>query len=99
METINKKEVLNKLRHIKSELAGKYGLKELALFGSVSRNDFTGTSDIDIFIDLEKNTSDNFFNVAFTIEDLFHPAKVDIVTRKGLKASYFNAIKGDLIYV
>ncbi len=96
---IENTQILNRLRQVKPALKKEFGLTEIALFGSYARNDRTSESDIDLLIDLSKNTSSNFFNIAFQLQDLFHPIKVDIVTRKGIKPAYFKSIQKDLIYV
>ena len=92
-------QILKQLRRVKPGLEKDFGLTEIALFGSTSREESRMDSDIDILIDLSKNTSADFFNIAFQLQDLFHPVKVDIVTRKGIKTSYFKSIEKDLIYV
>lgn len=96
---IERKEILNQLQNLKPFLKKKYGLTELALFGSSSREENKAGSDIDLLVDLSKNTSSDFFNIAFQLKDLFYPIKVDIVTKKGLKPAYFKSIQKDLIYV
>lgn len=91
--------ILQQLRTVKPALQKEFGLTEIALFGSYARNERNSNSDIDLLIDLSKNTSSSFFNIAFQLQDLFHPIKVDIVTRKGIKPAYFKSIQKDLIYV
>ena len=95
---ISKNEIIKGLQKLKP-LLQIHGLTEMALFGSVARGDSDDESDIDLLIDLSKNTSSDFFTIAFQLRDFFHPAKVDIVTKKGIKANYFRAIQKDLIYV
>ena len=96
---IDREQIIRQLQEVKPTLQKEFGLTEIALFGSSSRKDNRTDSDIDLLIDLSKNTSSDFFNIAFELQDLFHPVKVDIVTRKGIKTSYFNSIEKDLIYV
>ncbi len=95
----NREEIVRKLKAEKPRLQKEFGLSSLALFGSVARKENNTASDIDILVDITKNTSSNFFNIAFTLKDLFHPSKVDVVSRKGIKPGYFNRIENDLIYV
>lgn len=99
MKRIKKNEIIEKLQSVKPQLQKEYGLTEIALFGSAAWEENNQNSDIDLLIDLSKNTSSDFFNIAFALKDLFQPAKVDIVTRKGIKAIYFKSIQNDLIYV
>ncbi|MEO6838679.1 MAG: nucleotidyltransferase family protein [Ginsengibacter sp.] len=96
---IENSEILEQLRNVKPILQKEFGLTEIALFGSTARNERKTGSDIDLLIDLSKNTSSDFFNIAFQLQDLFYPVKVDIVTKKGIKPSYFKSIEKDLIYV
>ncbi len=48
---MNKQTILQKLRTSKPILIRKYGLSELALFDSYSRDEQTNESDIDIMVD------------------------------------------------
>lgn len=91
--------IIDELLKLKPGLKAEFGLKEIALFGSMARDDQRTGSDIDLLIDLSENTSFNFFNVAFQLQDFFYPVKVDIVTKKGIKPDYLKHIEKDLIYV
>jgi predicted nucleotidyltransferase len=95
----DRKKILQQLKKVKPVLQRDFGLTEIALFGSSAREENRPDSDIDLLIDLSKNTSSDFFNVAFQLKDLFYPVKVDIVTRKGVKPAYLKSIEKDLIYV
>lgn len=89
---------MEKLKEAKPELASKYNLRSLALFGSYSRDEQSGRSDIDLLIDLYKPDAESFFSCAFALQDLFQNQKVDIVSKDAIKPKYFEAIKNDLIY-
>lgn len=91
--------ILSTLKKLKPSLQRDFGLTEIALFGSAAREDTNPESDIDLLIDLRENDSNNFFNIAFQLQDLFYPQKVDVVTKKGIKPAYFKSIEKDLIYV
>lgn len=95
---MDKATILAKLRRIKPELEQKYGLSEIALFGSYSRDEQTPESDIDLLIDFKKVTARYFFDCVFLLEDTFPEKEIQIVTRSGIKPKYFEAIKPDLIY-
>ena len=95
---MDKSIILSELKRVKPELANKYGLSSLALFGSYSRDEQSAESDIDLLVDFEPIIADNFFNCAFRLQDLFAEKKVQIVMRDGIKPKYFEAIKPDLIY-
>lgn len=76
----------------------KYGVTELALFGSYSRGEETENSDIDIMFDYEGKIGKEFFYICYTLDDLFPDKKVQVASKRGIKEKYFNALKGDLIY-
>lgn len=96
---IQKNQIIKGLQQLKPMLQRDFGLTEIALFGSAAREDNKQDSDIDLIIGLSKNTSSDFFNIAFQLQDFFHPVKVDIVTKGGIKPAYLKSIEKDLIYV
>jgi len=83
---------------MKEELLKKFGVSSIGLFGSVTREDFTDKSDIDILVDFSRPIGMEFFTLADLLESRLN-RKVDIITRDGIKPRYFEAIKEDLIYV
>jgi predicted nucleotidyltransferase len=86
------------LSAIKDELAKRFGVCSIGLFGSVTRNDFNDKSDIDILIDFSRPIGMEFFTLADLLESRLN-RKVDLITRDGIKPRYYDAIKEDLIYV
>ena len=92
---IYKQEFIDQLRKNKTRLFKKYSIKELAIFGSVSRNDFNETSDIDILVDFNRNIGIEFIDLAEELEAILHK-KVDLVSRNGVKEKYYQFIKPDL---
>jgi len=83
---------------MKAELASRFGVSSLGLFGSITRDDFTEKSDIDILIEFSRPIGMDFFTLADFLESRLQ-RKVDLITRDGIKPRYFEAIKEDLIYV
>jgi len=91
-------EILRKLRRLQDELKTRYPIRSLALFGSVVRNDFTEVSDIDILVEFEGRIGSRFIDLAEELE-LILQRKVDLVSRRGIKPTYFAAIQPELQYV
>lgn len=91
-------EVKDRLLKLKPELAAKFHVKSLGLFGSVVRNDFNPQSDIDIIVDFDQPVGIEFIDLANYMEDLFL-IRVDLVSRKGIKDKYFQLIEKEIIYV
>jgi predicted nucleotidyltransferase len=95
---MDKQYILQKLRKVKPVLQEKYGLSELALFGSYSRDEQTSQSDIDIMVDFSKPIGMEYLEVVYYLEDAFPSAKVQVVSKKGVKDKYFDRLKQDLLY-
>jgi predicted nucleotidyltransferase len=96
---------MNKLEEIKADLSSlkdeldkRFGVSAIGLFGSITRDDFTEKSDIDILVDFSRPIGMDFFTLADLLESRLK-RKVDLITLDGIKPRYFEAIKKDLIYV
>jgi uncharacterized protein len=65
----------------------KWKVKELSLFGSALRDDFTPTSDIDVLVELKPEHGLTLYDWLDMIEELegIFGRKVDLVAKKGLK--------------
>lgn len=77
--------VLSRLRILLPEARSRFGVRELAVFGSVARGEATDGSDIDILVDFKgPATFDGYMGLKLFLEDAFD-ARVDLVTRAALK--------------
>ena len=82
---MNRDDVLALLREHKETLTQRFGVVELALFGSVARDRAEEESDVDILVRFDgPATSKRYFGVQFYIEDLLG-RPVDLVTSKALR--------------
>lgn len=86
------------LTELKPELAEKYHVSPIGLFGSVVRNDFQSTSDIDIIVEFDSPVGVEFIGLADFIENKLKKP-VDLVSKNGIKARYFKQIEREIIYV
>lgn len=86
------------LRSHFAELAEKYHISELGLFGSINREDFNDQSDVDILVEFSQPVGMEFIELAHELEKLLN-RKVDLVSRKAIKPNYFKSIEKDLTYV
>ena len=95
----DKETILATLKQVKPSLEKKYGVKDMALFGSYSRNTaVAGKSDVDVLVDFSQPIGLAFVDLADELELLLQ-LKVDLVSRGGIKPKYFTVIEPDLIYV
>jgi predicted nucleotidyltransferase len=90
----------NILSNAKPLLKLKYPIKNIAFFGSLTRNDFNESkSDIDILIELNGEMDWNYFDLCFELQALFPDKKVDVVSRNAIQPHYWKYIKNDVVYV
>ncbi|MBX9783303.1 MAG: nucleotidyltransferase family protein [Chitinophagaceae bacterium] len=95
---MNKEQIIQQLKAIKPILQERYGVNELALFGSCSRNEATPGSDIDLLIGFEKPSAHSLFSSFDLLQECFADIPVQIVSKGAIKPHYLKAIRGDLIY-
>jgi len=83
---VSRDEVLALLRAHKPVLERRFGIVDLALFGSFARDSATAGSDIDILVRFNGPADwRRYFGLQFYIEDLCGRS-VDLVTDKALRA-------------
>ena len=86
------------LQQLKPELAQKFHVQTIGLFGSIVRDDYSPSSDIDIIVDFNSPIGIEFIDLARFMEQKLKK-KIDLVSRKGIKDKYFKAIEREIIYV
>jgi predicted nucleotidyltransferase len=82
---MNRAQSLSLLSDSKTFLRERYGVVDLALFGSTARDNARPESDVDLLVTVDgPATSERYFGVQFYLEDrLGRP--VDLVTHKALR--------------
>ena len=86
------------LTQLKPELTAKYNVSSIGLFGSVVRDDFSPSSDVDIIVDFSKPIGIEFVDLADFIERKLNK-NVDLVSKNGVKQKYYRSIESEIIYV
>lgn len=96
---MNRNETLQLLQTHKARLAREFGVTDLALFGSTSRDDAGPESDVDILVVFDgPATSKRYFGVQFYLEDLLG-RPVDLVTDKALRPELRPYVEREAIHV
>jgi uncharacterized protein len=95
---LNLKTVKDILLAHKQRLSIKYGLSNLAIFGSYARNQQTDESDLDILVEFDRPIGSEFIDLADELEQLLR-VKIDLVSKKGIKDKYLRSIEKELEYV
>lgn len=65
------------------EILKKYKVKSIALFGSYVRNEQREDSDVDLLVEFEEDTYNNFVNLIFALENLLKK-EVTVVSTEDL---------------
>lgn len=83
----------------KPVLAQRFGVKRLALFGSVARNAAGPDSDVDVLVDFGgPATPEAYFGVQFYLEDLLQ-CPIDLVTERALRTQIRPYVERDAITI
>ncbi|HEY5312791.1 MAG TPA: nucleotidyltransferase family protein [Pirellulales bacterium] len=96
---MNSQEVLRILSQHKPEIQRRFGVDDLAIFGSVARGESRQTSDLDVLVAFKNRPSfDGYMDLRFYLEDLLGVA-VDLVTEKALRRELRDTIEREAIHV
>ena len=92
------KEIKSILEQHKEAIRQKYHIKQIALFGSIARNEETDLSDVDILVEFREPIGLDFVLLCDELEEILG-VKVDVVTPNAIKPKMMEHIKHDLVYV
>jgi predicted nucleotidyltransferase len=95
---LTRNDILTKPKELKPTLYKDYSVKEIGLFGSFSDESYTGDSDIDLLVELEKPIGWKFFSLEIYLEKTFN-RKIDLVTKNALKEQLKERILQQVNYV
>ena len=91
-------EVLQRLAAKREDLA-RLGVRSLALFGSLAREEASPASDIDLLVEFEgAATLDRFLALESYLQEVLG-CSVDLLTQRSLKPAFRSAIEKDARYV
>jgi predicted nucleotidyltransferase len=98
MKTLN--EIRSTLSEHRQVLQERYGVEELALFGSYARGGQSPMSDVDILVRVRRPIGLKFFELWDYLEEILD-LKVDLLTPEALqqKPALWENIQEDLVYV
>jgi hypothetical protein len=95
---MSKDEIIAKLKAQQIRIKS-FGVKSLAIFGSVARNEAKPESDLDLLVEFaEKITFDRYMDLKIYLED-YLGMKVDLVSQKMLKPQIRTSVLAETINV
>jgi predicted nucleotidyltransferase len=97
---VTRTQILQTLADHRDELATDFGVKSLALFGSVVRDEATPASDVDLLVEFDGRPV-GLFHLSRTqhyLESILGIPRVDLVLRDGIKPALRDRILREAIH-
>ncbi len=96
---MEKKEIIEIIKHNKKEISSRYGVKKLGLFGSYVKDRQRKRSDIDLLVTFDRDIDlFEFVDLRDYLEERLH-AKIDLVMESALKPKIGKHILAEVEYV
>lgn len=96
---MGKREIIDIIKSNKTELAARYGVRDLGLFGSYVRGEERESSDIDILVSFSRDVDlFDFIDLREYLETKLQ-AKIDLVMASALKPAIDKRILAEVQYV
>jgi predicted nucleotidyltransferase len=95
---LNKEEILTVLKTAKPLLEKEMGVKRIGLFGSYAKDRQTEESDVNIYLEMERNDYQKLLDVLLFLEKQLG-VKVDLIyKKKDMRASFLQTLERETIY-
>jgi len=97
----SKNDVINEIKKIKSDLQLKFDVEQIGIFGSFVHDKQTSSSDLDVLIELKKESKMSLLGLSI-FEDWLSEVlgiKVDLVLKSTLKPKIGKKILNEVIYL
>ncbi|PQP33148.1 nucleotidyltransferase [Desulfobacteraceae bacterium SEEP-SAG10] len=89
--------VLRIIRGIQSELADRFTVQRIGVFGSFAKGDEGPESDVDIIVELAEPTFDHYMDLKFRLEEVLK-RPVDLVMADTVKPRLKPIIEREIVY-
>ncbi|MEF8889034.1 MAG: nucleotidyltransferase family protein [Desulfohalobiaceae bacterium] len=93
----NKEEILSFLQNHREEIKDRFSVRRIGLFGSVLHGTADADSDVDILVELDQPTFDNYMDLKFFLEDSLNRS-VDLVLADSVKPRLKPIISNEVTY-
>ncbi|MDE2310661.1 MAG: nucleotidyltransferase family protein [Betaproteobacteria bacterium] len=96
---MKKQDALDFLESHKQFIIERFGVKHLALFGSIVRDEAREDSDLDVLVEFEGGENyRNYFDLLFYLEDHLH-CEIDLVSRDAVRPQLKPYVEKEALYV
>ena len=89
--------VVHKITNLRPELAERFTVKRIGVFGSFAKGDERAESDVDILVELAEPTFDHYMDLKFRLEEVLQ-RQVDLVIADTVKPRLKPIIEREVIY-
>jgi len=96
-EAVTCEGILGILSELADEIRTRFNVRRLGLFGSYVHGSASRKSDLDILVEFDEPTFDNYMDLKFFLEELFQEG-VDLVMADTLKRSIKPHILSEVVY-
>ena len=97
MDKIGALNVMEILANARQELAERFTVKNIGVFGSCARGEAGAQSDVDIVVELAEPTFDHYMDLKFRLESILD-RPVDLVMADAIKPRLKPIIEKEIIY-
>jgi hypothetical protein len=92
------KVIISKIQDRRQELAERFSVRSIGVFGSTAKGDANEQSDVDVLVELNEPTFDHYMELKFRLEELLG-RDVDLVLKDALKPRIRLIIEKQVRYV
>ena len=99
VKPLNEKQgsVVHKIANMRRELAERFTVKQIGVFGSFARGNKRAESDVDIIVEFAEPTFDHYMDLKFRLEEVLQ-RPVDLVIADTVKPRLKSIIEREIIY-
>lgn len=90
--------IISKIQAMRQELAEKFSVRSIGIFGSTAKGHENEQSDVDVLVELNEPTFDHYMGLKFRLEELLG-RDVDLVLKDALKDRLRPIIEKQVRYV
>lgn len=89
IESLSREEILSILRAALPELRQRFGVEQIAIFGSYAKGTASDQSDVDVCVQLSRPLGLKFFGLALYLEEILS-RRIDLITLESLHRNASN---------